>query len=99
MKSEKNINKDIWERIPDTTPEDLARSVLGVDEKKKPMKQYYLDADNRVHEKDKCIATRTVRELIPLPKSPSIGKAIDTARLDKRDAIIRPCMTCLGAKN
>ena len=93
------MNRDIWERIPGATPEELARSVLGMDKKKKQMKEYYLEpATHRIHEKDKCVATQSVISLISLPKSSSLGQATDAARIDRNDSRIRPCITCLESK-
>ena len=35
MKKNKKKDKDIWEPIPDATPEELAKAVLGVAKKEK----------------------------------------------------------------
>ena len=38
MNKDKKKDKDIWEPIPDTTPEELAKAVLGVGGKKEKKK-------------------------------------------------------------
>ena len=38
MKQKKKKDKDIWESIPGATPEELAKAVLGVGEKKEKKK-------------------------------------------------------------